>query len=369
MAAAVAGAAREDQHATGHEPADPIVMAAAMAGAARKDQHATRHEPADLSVPDEVEEEFELCGESTPYLRSRAQREEHMAMRGKGAELISDTRRLVLGQFLRAQISQIWTGAGRAACCPKVWFDSMQLCDILAARGLDFGSGDSSHAAAVLRILWKAEDARRTLPSDFLPKLTDVLRRRGLPVQPVMPEDIDKAESRILRCLGWQVWVPSLHSWLAAFFSRFGILVKQRLPEQAKSEFEAVLTRLWLHSYACGVAVVTRVALVGPLAPRSLAMGLLGLGCVRAGLLPLHDARPEWLGAAEWEEVFVQAMGPLPTFKVDSDATKIKEIIRLATDSSQDAVRDACGRAALTVSDGPMLGAEETARSCSIPAS
>ncbi|CAK0875580.1 unnamed protein product [Prorocentrum cordatum] len=282
-----------------------------------------------------------------------------MAMPGKGAELLSDGRRLVVGQFLMSAISQIWTGAGRRACLQKVWFDSMQMCDILASLGLDFGGGASCNAAAVLRILWKAEDGTHTLPSDSLSTLTEVLRRHGVAVQAATPEDIDAAESRILSALGWQIWSPSLHSWLAAFFSRLRVLVKQHLTEQEESEFGAVLTQLWQQSYTCGTALVMHVASLGPLAPRSLAVGLLGLGCVRAGALPLHSARPARLGAAEWEQVYVKAMGPVPAFKADSHAAKIIQIIMFATDSSMDAVKDACGRVAMVIPDVPMLGARE----------
>jgi len=330
-------------------------MAAAVAEAQRADG---RQPFGELLVPDEVEEQFELCGESTPYLRSRARREERMAMPGKGAELLSDGRRLVVGQFLMSAISQIWTGAGRRACLQKVWFDSMQMCDILASRGLDFGGGASCNAAAVLRILWKAEDGTHTLPSDSLSTLTEVLRRHGVAVQAATPEDIDAAESRILSALGWQIWSPSLHSWLAALLSRLRVLGRQHLAGRWAG-FGAVLVQLWQQSYSCGTAVVLHEASVGLLAPRSLAMGLLGLGCVRAGVLPLDDLRPEWLGAAEWEQVYVRAMGPVPTVEPDWDADTLTQIIQLAFDSEMGAVRNACGRVALVVSGVPREGARQ----------
>jgi hypothetical protein len=334
-------------------------MAATMAGAGEA-QHPHGVHDLELSVPDEVEEQFELVGESTPYLRSRARREERMAMPGKDAELLSDGRRLVVGQFLMTAISQIWTG-GRRACLQKVWFDGMQLCDVVASRGLDFGeAGAAAHCAAVLRILWKADDGAHTLPSESLSTLTDHLRRHGVAVQTATPEDIDAAESRILRRLGWQIWSPSLHSWLAAFYSRLRVLVKQHLPEQEDTEFGAVLMQLWQQSYTFGTAVVMHVASLGLLAPRNLGMGLLGLGFVRAGALPLQSVRPGWLGAAEWEHVYVRAMGPVPACKGGSHADTITQLIQLATDSSIGAVKDACGRVAMVVPDVPMLGARET---------
>jgi len=333
-------------------------MAAAVAGARRRAGHETDGE---INVPDEVEEQFELCGESTPYLQSRERREEHMATAGKDAELLSDGRRLVVGQFLMSAVSQIWTGASRRGCLQKVWFDSMQMCDILAARGLDFGDGASATAAAVLRILWKVDDGTHTLPSESLSTLTEVIRRHGVAIQTATPEEIDGAENRILRSLGWQIWSPSLHSWLAAFFSRLSVLVKQHLTEQEESEFGAVLMQLWQQSYTYGTAVVMHVASLGPLAPRNLAMGLLGLGCVRAGVLPLHGARPEWLAADEWEKVYVRAMGPVPALRADSYAAKITEIIQVATDSSMGAVKDACGRVAMVVPDVPSLARETAA--------
>jgi hypothetical protein len=313
----------------------------------------------ELYVTDEVEEQFELCGESTPYLQSRALREERMATPVKDAELLSGTCRHALGHFLMSAISLIWTRDIRGACPQKVWFDGMHMCDVLAARGLNFADQATSHAIAVLRVLSKAEDATRSLPSDRLSATTEVLRRHGAAMQPALPEDIDSAERRILRCLGWQIWSPSLHSWLSAFLSRLRVLSKQYLTDQP--DFEAVLMQLWRQTYTCGSAVVMHVASIGWLAPRSSATGLLGLGCVRAGVLPLHDARPEWLGAAEWEQAYVRAMGPVPAFKAGSDAVKITQILQLATDSSMVTVKDTCGRVALVLPDanGPMQGARE----------
>lgn len=330
------------------------------AAAVAEAQRTALNHPAD-ELPDEVEEQFELCGESTPYLQSRALRETRMAMPRKDAVLLSDNHRLVVGQFLMSAISQIWTGAKRRNCLQKVWFDSMQMCDILAARGLDFGDGASAHTIAALRILWKAEDVTRTLPSDSLSALTDVIRAHGVAVQAATPEDIDEAEMDILQRLDWQIGCPSLHSWLAAFFSRLSVLVKKHLTEQEESEFGAVLMQLWQQSYTCGTAVVMHVATLGPLAPRSLAMGLLGLGCVRAGALPLDSVRPEGLTAAEWEQVYVQAMGPVPAFKAEPHAAKITQIIQLATDSSMGAFKDACGLVAMVIPDVPSLGAREAA--------
>lgn len=308
----------------------------------------------ELCITDDVEEQFELCGESTPYLQSRALCEEKMAMPGKDAELLSGARRLALGHFLMAAISQIWTGTTGPACPQKVWFDSMHTCDILAARGLAFANQATSHALAVLRILSKAEDATRRLPSDRLSTQANLLRRHCVAVQPALPEDIDRAERSILHCLGWQIYSPSLHSWLAAFLSRIRVLSKEYLLDQ-EPDFGAVLTQLWQQSYTCGTAVVMHVASIGLLAPRSLAMGLLGLSCVRAGVLPLHDARPDWMGTDEWEQVYVRAMGPVPPFKDGWDTAKLKQIIQLATDNSMAAVKDTCGRVARVLPDVTLL--------------
>jgi hypothetical protein len=305
-----------------------------------------------------VEEQFELRGESTPLLESRVLREERMLAGGSGGALLAQPRRLVLGQILMSAASQIWAGTARRACLLKVWFDSMHMCDILASRGLNFADQATSHAMAVLRILWKAEDATRLLSSDSLSTLAEVLMRQGLAVQPVLPDEIDNAEGRILRCLGWQISSPSFHSWLVAFFSRLMVVAKRSLTEKEESDFGAALTQLWDSIYRCGTAVVMHNASLGQLAPRSLALGLLGLGCVRAGVLPLHGARPEWLGAAEWEQVYARAMGSVPVFQADWDAKELMEIIQLATDSNMDVVKDACWRVALVLAGVPMAGAE-----------
>ena len=314
----------------------------------------------EVYVADEVEEQFELCGESTPYLQSRALREEQMATLGKDAELLSGMRRRALGHVIMSAISLIWSQTISPACPQKIWFDSMHMCDIVAARGLTFGNQATSCVMAVLRILSKAEDARCILSSHHLSTLTELLRRRCVAAQPALPDDIDSAERSILRCLGWQIGFPSIHSWLSAFLSRLRVLAKSRLMAQ-EPDVGAVLTQLWQQSYTLGAAVVMHVAPIGWLAPRSLAMGLLGLGCARVGVLPLRDARPEWIGAAGWEQVYVRAMGPVPEPRAGSDAVKVTQAIQLATDSSMAAVRDACGRVALVVPDVNvlMLGARE----------
>lgn len=305
-----------------------------------------------LVIADEVEEQFELCGVSTPCLQRRARLEERMAMPGKDAELFAGTHRFALGQYLGFLASAIahMAGTTRAVCSQKLWFDSMHMCDILAARGLDFSGQATSYATAVLRILWKAENATRTLPSEHLSRLTETLWRQGVAVHAALPQDIDSAERRILRCLGWQVLFPSIHWWLATFFSRLRVLTKQHLTDREESEFQAVVPQLWQQSCFCGTAVVTRAASLGASAPRTLAMGLLGLGCVRAGMLQLHGVRPERIGAAEWEQAYTRVVGPLPAFREDSYAAKIAQIIQLATDSSMDAVRDACGHIVVNLS-------------------
>jgi len=319
----------------------------------------------ELIISDQVEEQFELCGESTLFLRTRALRESRMLREGISGALLSINRRLVLGQILIAAISQIWTGATRRACLQKVWFESMHMCDVVRSRGLDFANQTTSHAMAVLRLLWKAEDATRTLPSASLSTLADMVRRHGLDEQPVRPDDIDSAESRILRCLGWQISSPSFHSWLTAFFSRLMVLITEHLTDQEESaRFRAALQMLWLPIYARGSAVVMHNASLGQLAPRSLALGLLGLGCVQAGVLPLQGARPEWMGAAEWEQVYARAMGPVLAVAASSagDSRSLSwQIIELATDSIMDAVRDVCWRVALVVPGVPMAGAQEPA--------
>jgi len=345
-------------------------MAAAVAEAQRADG---RQPFGELLVPDEVEEQFELCGESTPYLRSRARREERMAMPGKGAELLSDGRRLVVGQFLMSAISQIWTGAAGRACLQKVWFDSMHLCDLAQSLGLDVAGQAMSHAMAVVRILWKAEDATRSLPSASLATLTEVFSRGGFGLPPALPDDIDGAERRILHCLGWQGSSPSFHSWLAAFFSRLAVLLRQHLAGRAgrgeraaegavlqrEADVEAVLQQLWGPIYACGTAVVMHNASLGQLPPRSLAIGLLVLGCVRAGVLPVDCTRPAWFGPAEWEQVYARAMGPAPAFQGHPDGKELAAIVQVATDSGLGAVQEACLQVALAVPGVPMASLRE----------
>lgn len=305
----------------------------------------------ELSITDEMEEQFELSGESTPYLQSLALLERQLALPGRDSQLLGHTHRRALGQFLMSAISEIWGRAARKACSHKVWFESMHMCDFLAARGLDFAGQEATpHAAAVLRILLKADARCSLLPSDSLSALTRVIPY-GAAVQPALPQDIDSAESNILRCLEWQIQLPSLYSWLAAFFSRLRALIKPHLTAREESKFEAASRQMWHQSCSFGVAVVMHVASLGPLAPRSLATGLLGLCCVRAGVLPLHDARPAWLGAAGWEQAYAGAMGPAPASEADSRAAKIPQVIQLATSSSMDAVRDACGRVAQVIQD------------------
>ncbi|CAK0896784.1 unnamed protein product [Prorocentrum cordatum] len=320
-------------------------------------------EPMAPSIADDVEEQFELCGVSTPHLQSRALVERRMAVPGKDAHPIAGTRRLALGRFLRHLLSAIAHGCGgtiRTDVLQQVWFDSMHMCDILAARGLNFAHHATSHATAVLRILWKMRDATLTLPSNHLSKLTEVLWKHGMAVQPVLPEDINSAESRILFCLGWQVWLPSLHWWLATFFSRLRVLTKQQPANREESEFEAVMTQMWQRSYTCSLAVVMHVASLGQSAPRLSATGLLGLCCVRAGLLQLHDVCPERLGAPEWEGVYARAMGTVPAFRAGSRVANAAQIVQAATGSSRDAIRGACWHVALALSDACPAGAQET---------
>ena len=298
---------------------------------------------------------------STTYLQKYALLEERMAMPCDDAELITDKRRLALGQFLKSAIWQIWSRTNSRTCLQKIWLDSMQMCDILAGSGVNFADQATSHAIAVLRIMRKTEDGTCRLPSDALSTLTVVLARQCPDLKSALPQEIDSAELHILRCVSMMdmMLAPSLHSWLAAFFSRLIVLTQQHLTGQEESVFGAVMVQLWKQIYTRGIVVVMHVPSPGLLAPRSLAMGLLGLGFVSAGMLPLHGARPEWLEADEWERVYVRAMGPVPAANADAPAAMITQIIQLATGSSMDAFNDACGRVAFVVVDVALLGATE----------
>lgn len=220
------------------------------------------------------------------------------------------------------------------------------MCDVLAVRGVALGTPQlTAHALAVLRILWKVDNATRSLPSDRLAHLVDWLREHGHAVPPARPEEIDRAEVNILRVLGWQVVLPSLHSWLSAFCSRFRVLTK--LSACDGTDFAPILAWVWKRSYMCGTAVAMQKAVAGKLAPRILAAGLLGLCFVGARALPLQDLRPEDAEADEWERIYTQAMGPAPDCNVSLEVRRqVVQFMAFAFDVGPGELREACSAAA-----------------------
>lgn len=111
-------------------------------------------------------------------------------------------------------------------------------------------------------------------------------------------KDIRNEELSVIKAMDWQLSPPTVYSWLLAFCTRLDVLTQR--------EFTVSLQWAWSQGFPCATHLVAAVSFAET-KPCTLTCGLLALLLISAGLLKLHDLRPESLGEEEWLNLFNQA--------------------------------------------------------------
>jgi hypothetical protein len=111
-------------------------------------------------------------------------------------------------------------------------------------------------------------------------------------------DDIRREERSVIQAMDWQLSPPTVYSWLLAFCTRLDVLTQ--------GEYTVCLQWAWTSGFPCASHLVSAVSFA-EVKPYSLTCGLLALLLTSAGLLKLHDLRPEFLSEDEWLNLFNQA--------------------------------------------------------------
>lgn len=189
---------------------------------------------------------------------------------------------------------------------PQAWFRAAVLLDAACLKkdgGLPIK--DLPIAAAALVVLIKKEETADFNSYCFhlqeqIVQLRNYFRTLGYETEDedITEDCIFRMELALMDLLRWQVNVPSIESWLSVFCTRLMLMCDP-----------AVLPCLrWVWRF-CTMHAEPFV-LLGPawptLTPRSAAQGLLCVGVLAAGLVPLDSMSPSEAEAEAWETILHQ---------------------------------------------------------------
>jgi len=218
-----------------------------------------------------------------------------------------------------AALSFIAVCAQQAELTQKGWFEASTLLDIFHLKTINAKSAISmdcllATCAALVCIIKKNDklvsygiaDAENFVAtaSYFAQDLEDM----GCPSveAEVTVEMIQSQERHILSTLGWRIHVPTIDSWSTMFIARFNVLTRNLLVQK--------LQWVQYQSLSSSQLLMMKQAFTKERSPRTLAVGLLGIGLVAAGLFPMQAFKPPNLTCEEWSDMFkdIQANGQQP---------------------------------------------------------
>jgi len=145
-----------------------------------------------------------------------------------------------------------------------------------------------------------------------------------------VPEATDalilQQEMAVTRVFQWRILWPCAQQWSLTFFTRFALL--------AGPAFQRSLKEVEMKLLALARAVIMCQQASATLTHGTLALGLLCICMVEAGLLPLEELRPEDLSAEEWRNLYMESQpsGLAPTCRLTAPQwAQIFEMLELST--------------------------------------
>merc|ERR1740121_2649779 len=179
---------------------------------------------------------------------------------------------------------------------------------------------------SVLRVLCKRDEIRMRLPikqilmptQEFAAWLTGA--GLGSAVETVSIERLIATERSVFLVLGSHLFLPSVKTWLSTLAIRFCTL--------SSGYFQLGLELVWGNLVARAGALLSLVPAT-EMAPQRMATGIVILGLVEAGLLPLKLTQPEGVTAEAWLQLFtnIQPQACAPTCSLPSERSE--EMVKL----------------------------------------
>mmetsp|Transcript_84468 Transcript_84468/g.219842 ORF Transcript_84468/g.219842 Transcript_84468/m.219842 type:complete len:463 (+) Transcript_84468:28-1416(+) len=226
----------------------------------------------------------------------------------------------------------------------KSWFEAQVLLDVYMARAPpSFGvHALPATCVVVVKLVKKMENAVVTKECARVwaanaKSAASTFRKSGFDVPDPTEQQLLHQELAVLQAVGWQIYFPTVESWMLAFCTRFNVITQ--------GIFAASLAWIWKQSQFFRMTVVTREASCSALPPRKVAAGLLGLRFFSARLLPIRSLQPEELSDATWQRLVATAHGecrgsPSCAFTAEI-VQRVLESLQAATGFTLDELREA----------------------------
>eukprot|EP00930_Biecheleria_cincta_P027077 TRINITY_DN19024_c0_g2_i2.p1 TRINITY_DN19024_c0_g2~~TRINITY_DN19024_c0_g2_i2.p1 ORF type:complete len:402 (+),score=85.81 TRINITY_DN19024_c0_g2_i2:119-1207(+) len=292
------------------------------------------------AVMEAIEDAWLRCGVSTQLLEQQREQEGRLQ-----SMLLHQVQRqiqtVVRGAALRcmSRLLHLATGGQNGWCKTVLLFD--RYCGEVEIA-LDLLP---MTCVAIVRIVSKMEQkAYPGVPESCWNVCADELRvwlmSAGYQVPEATEELILEQEMAVLRVLQWHTTQPCAQQWSLTFFTRFALL--------AGPGFQRSLQEVEMKLLALARAVIMCQQASAMLTHGTLALGLLCVCMVEAGLLPLEELQPEDFTAEEWRNLYMESQpsGMAPMCRLTAPQwAQILEMLTLSTGAAPPELKASARRA------------------------
>lgn len=244
---------------------------------------------ASLLAGEDVQEALDAQCASDEYMRFSQEREEKLlgtppskaiSTAQESQSICPDVRRAFMG-FVGRLIAALQLPE-------KCLFEAQLLIDIHLQRSATPVQVAELPAlcGAVVRIIKKVDNAQ-VIPNSrgilaYAAQFAQWLRQAGHNMDPsaITEKSLAEQEQLVLQAVRWQLSLPTVDSWMSAFCARMNLLTRQAV-------FPS-LVAIWQQSIPLAQRMFSQRANSERFSPKHVSQGLLGLGCVVAGLLPAN---------------------------------------------------------------------------------
>eukprot|EP00440_Ansanella_granifera_P017779 gb/GFBE01019310.1/.p1 GENE.gb/GFBE01019310.1/~~gb/GFBE01019310.1/.p1 ORF type:complete len:355 (+),score=50.67 gb/GFBE01019310.1/:1-1065(+) len=291
-----------------------------------------------VAITDEVEDRWQQLGASSELLQHMHQ-EESTAVRARTrASLPRHVRGAALGAI--SQMLQVLTQ------CQSGWFKAALLLDCYCSKSADPIADLPMTCICLTRIVHKfdrntEQAGRHHLENTLAEKVWHCaenfkvwLATSGYEVAEMTGDTINRHEREIVKALEWRVDVPCVERWCTLYLVRFGTLIS---PELASN-----LQRLHAKLLVLARAVVMHQPASEDLTHGRLALGLLCVALVDAGMVPLHAFQPTGTSLTDWITMFatLQPAGAVPACTLSAaEWSKILETLKVSAQEEAKCLR------------------------------
>jgi len=277
------------------------------------------------AVMEAIEDAWLRCGVSTHLLE--LQREQDCRQQSMLQQVQRQIQTVVRGAALRcmSRLLHLATGGQNGWCKAALLFDRYCAEAEIALDRLPMT------CVAIVRIVSKMEQkaypgVHESCWSVCADELRVWLMSAGYEVPEASQELLLEQEKTVLWVLQWHTTQPCAQQFNLTFFTRFALL--------ADPGFQRSLQEVEMKLLALARAVIMCQQASAMLSHGTLALGLLCVCMVEAGLLPLEELQPEDLSAEEWRNLYMESQpsGLAPTCRLTAPQwAQIFEMLTLST--------------------------------------